>query len=123
MANLKEDYRRMYLLIDQLKADHRRRCEEVSATQDQAYWQGQPHDGKGLWICSLQNEFRSTTAGSLCLALLPLAALKIVEGSHRVASIEEIKAHLEAQAERGRELEAMERRARLSRQAEGLNAQ
>jgi hypothetical protein len=114
--DLKQLYRTKSALVETFKAKHANKRENFSASQDPACWEGQPTDGKSLYIVSKDNEQRSTTAGAVCLAVLDLAALRIVEGSHEIATPEQIAAQLQAEAKRGRELAAMERAAMLRRQ-------
>lgn len=108
--------RSKYALVEAFKAKHATKRENFAATHDPLCWEGQPTDGKSLYIVSRENEQRSTTAGAVCLAVLDLAALRILEGTHAAASSEQISVHLEKEAERGRELAAMERAAAIRRQ-------
>jgi hypothetical protein len=113
-------YREVDSLVGRLTVDHQKRCAEVLASGDTAYYKGQPQDGKAVWIVSKDNDQRSTTAGSVCLATLRLAALRIVEGTHTIATPEQIQGHEAAQSEHAGLIAALERKNFLSRQG-GVN--
>jgi hypothetical protein len=55
-----------------------------------------------VYMTSVRNRERNTSAGHVCLATLEMAATRIVEGTHRVASAEEIEAYLKRQQEQKR---------------------
>jgi hypothetical protein len=62
-----------------------------------------------VWLTSVKNRERMTVSGATCLAPIwdkkgqpGVAATRIVEGTHRVATLEEIEANLERQAQQRR---------------------
>jgi len=56
----------------------------------------QPRNGT-VFLMSLQNRVQRTVAGSVCEATIALAGQRVAEGSHRLATNEEISAHLKQQ--------------------------
>ncbi len=55
-----------------------------------------------VYVTSVRNRERGTGAGHVSLATIDLAAARIVEGTHRVATAEEIEACLKRQQEQKR---------------------
>jgi hypothetical protein len=115
MLSIKDMYREVESLVGRMTVDAKKRSLEAIASGDPAYYKGHPQDGKAVWIVSRHNDERSTTEGAVCLATLRLAALRIVEGTHAIASPEQIKAHLDAQAEHASLIAALERKNAFSR--------
>lgn len=67
--------------------------------------------GETVWLMSLDNDTRNTKAGMVCEVTRKLAAERIVQGTNRLATPEEIAAH---QAKRG-EYAEMSRKRELAR--------
>jgi hypothetical protein len=122
MSNATDFWWRVFLKRDALLANHGNRLERFNASRDIAEWQGQPPKGDAVYLVSTDSDRCSTTAGSICLATLLIAAQRIIEGSHTIATPDQIAEHLLQEAERGREIAALERAAQLRRQGETLNA-
>jgi hypothetical protein len=52
---------------------------------------------EAVFVCSVFNRDRNTTAGSVALANRRLGAQRIIEGTHKVATPEEIEGYLDLQ--------------------------
>lgn len=67
-----------------------------------------------VWITSLTNDNKGTHAGVVVECDQNLGAQRIADGTHRVATQEEVNAHSAAQAERKKKTDAREARRRAS---------
>ena len=56
----------------------------------------------GVYVTSVRNRERGTTNGHVCLVTVDLAAMRIVEGTHRVATEDEIVAYVQRQMDQRR---------------------
>lgn len=71
---------------------------------------GQPESGQSVFIESLPSRINRHDGGAVCEVKFPLAAQRLVEGSHRLASPEGIARFREMQAENLHEVQAIELR-------------
>lgn len=67
---------------------------------DKATFQGQPEDGKSLYIVSIENLEKNITPGQVVQCTYRIGGQRLIESTHRVATAEEISTFLE-----GREVE------------------
>ena len=59
-----------------------------------------------VYLTSMKNRTHATTAGHVCLATLDNAAQRIVEGTHRVATPDEIESCIKRQIDQKRTCDA-----------------
>ena len=93
-----------------------RQIAEFHATGNETALEGQPEDGKAIYIVSRANEFTNTTAGAVFMVGTRLAAQRVVDGSHEVASEKQIRLYL---AERSSQAALIAKEERTHRGAGG----
>ncbi len=89
-----------------LIAEHQARLARYLASQDPAHLEGQPKDGKSIFMVSREVPGVSP-AGAVVEMNFRLAAIRSVESSHDVASPTQIARFLERQKENLRIVEAL----------------
>ena len=77
----------------------------LAGNKDVKALRGQPLDGKCLYIVSIENLDKGTTSGMVSEATYRLAAQRLLENTHQVASPEDIAMHLSARESEGQELQ------------------
>lgn len=85
-----------------LKEDHSERAAAFRSSKDPLDWAGQPDTGLEIYLVSIQHYERGITPGVVYVLHRRLAAQRIVEATHQVASAAEIKGHL-ARLEKNRQ--------------------
>ncbi len=99
------DSKTFWNLVEQTKlkllADHESRKKLYAETKDKDAFEGQPADGSGLFTITVEDVLEKNQFGGQVTCLpYRLAAQRIIEKRHRVATAEEIKA--DDKASRGR---------------------
>lgn len=94
------------LAEDKLKEQHEQRSRAFREAKDDSAWEGQNRDGLDVYLTSVVNYDKGTTAGTTYIAHRRLGAQRIVEGTHRVATPKEIQDHLERLEQNRRDGEA-----------------
>lgn len=70
---------------------HKEAVEKFATSHNPSVFKGQPQDGDSVFIISVDNPDKGTTAGLVFASTIRLAARRIAEKTHRVASMSEIR--------------------------------
>ncbi len=82
---------------DELLADSEKRKKLYAETRDKDAFDGQPEDGSGLYLMTLHDPLEKNQEGGQFTCLpFRVAAQRIIERRHRLATAEEIKTFLSA---------------------------
>jgi hypothetical protein len=98
MPDLRIFYANVTAKVKALEEMHRDRAEQYSRNQDETEFQMQPRDGKSLFLVAKPNPYSGGKA-TVAEANLRLAAQRIIEGSHELATPEQIAAYFQRQAD------------------------
>lgn len=79
---------------EKLEKDHDQRAEAFRKSGDPEAWQGQPNTGLELYLISVTNYERGTLPGVVYVLHRRLAAQRIVENTHVLATAEQIDKHM-----------------------------